>query len=393
MRNKLIKKKTKICIVSGSRADYGILKNLIKSLKSKKELITKFVVTGQHLSPEYGLTYKQIKKDGIIIDSKIECLVSSDTSVGISTSTALSLMRFASFFNSEKPDVIILLGDRYEIFAVSVAALIANIPIAHIHGGELTEGAIDEAFRHSITKMSNIHFVAALDYKKRVLQLGEDPKNVHLVGSLSIDFLNKMKFIKKNDLIKMLNIRLSAKNLLVTFHPVTLEKMTSETQIDELIKSLSKLEETTIVFTLPNSDSDSRIMIKKIQTFKKNNPNVYLFNSLGQLYYFSLINIFDGVIGNSSSGLIEVPSLKKGTINIGDRQKGRLSATSVINCHVNSKSISKAIKKLYSDTFQQTLPKTINPYKSYNPIDKIISVIKRTDLKNLTKKKFIDIKF
>ena len=381
----------KVCIVSGSRADYGILKNLIKKIYLDKYLSLQLIVTGQHLSPEFGTTYKEIEEDGFIIDNKVECLVSSDTETGISTSTALGIIRFSDVFNSQKPDLIIILGDRFEIFSVSVAALMARIPVVHIHGGELTEGAIDDALRHSITKMAHIHFVAALEYQKRVIQLGENPKNVHLVGSLAVDVIKKTKFIKKEQLVKILKIKLRKKNLLVTFHPVTLENKLSQIQMNELIKSLSKLKDTTILFTLPNSDADNHILIQIIREFTENNSYVYLFDNLGHKIYFSLIKIFDGVIGNSSSGLIEVPSLQKGTINIGDRQKGRLLASSIINCEPNNKSITNALNQLYSKEFQNNLKNIVNPYQSFKPVETIIKVIKKINLNNLIKKTFYNI--
>ena len=381
----------KVCVVSGSRADYGILKNLIKKIYLDKYLSLQLIVTGQHLSPEFGTTYKEIEEDGFIIDNKVECLVSSDTETGISTSTALGIIRFSDVFNSQKPDLIIILGDRFEIFSVSVAALMARIPVVHIHGGELTEGAIDDALRHSITKMAHIHFVAALEYQKRVIQLGENPKNVHLVGSLAVDVIKKTKFIKKEQLVKVLKIKLRKKNLLVTFHPVTLENKLSQIQMNELIKSLSKLKDTTILFTLPNSDADSRILIQIIREFTENNFHVYLFDNLGHKIYFSLIKIFDGVIGNSSSGLIEVPALQKGTINIGDRQKGRLLASSIINCEPNNKSITNALNQLYSKEFQNNLKNIVNPYQSFKPVETIIKVIKKINLNNLIKKTFYNI--
>mgnify|MGYP001417435718 CR=1 FL=1 len=381
----------KVCVVSGSRADYGILKNLIKEIYLDKYLSLQLIVTGQHLSPEFGFTYKEIEEDGFIIDNKVECLVSSDTAIGISTSTALGIIRFSDVFNSQKPDLIILLGDRFEIFSVSIAALMARIPVVHIHGGELTEGAIDDALRHSITKMAHIHFVAALEYQKRVIQLGENPKNVHLVGSLAVDVIKKTKFIKKEQLVKVLKIKLRKKNLLVTFHPVTLENKLSQIQMNELIKSLSNLKDTTILFTLPNSDVDSRIIIQIITEFTDNNNHAYLFDNLGHKIYFSLIKIFDGVIGNSSSGLIEVPCYKKGTINLGDRQKGRLSASSVINCETRENEIKAALAKLYSEEFNKTLQDVINPYGVGGASDAILSKIKTISLNGIIRKSFYNL--
>jgi len=381
----------KICVVTGSRAEYGLLRYLLEEIRNELSLELQLIVTGSHLSPEFGLTYQEIEKD-FDISNSLEILTSSDTPVGIATSMGLGLIRFADSFQRLKPDLVLVLGDRYEILSAAAAALVARIPVAHLHGGETTEGAIDEALRHSITKMSHLHFVAANEYKNRVIQLGEQPENVFQVGGLGVDCIKRIKLLRKDELKSSLGIKLLDKNLLITFHPVTLELKTAAHQMDELLGALAELTNTNLIFTIPNADTDSRILIQKIQDFCLKNTNAHCFNSLGQLRYFSLINCVDGVIGNSSSGLAEVPSFKKATINIGDRQKGRLKASSIIDCEPTKDSIGRAIQELYSDKFQQDLMNTTNPYGDGGSVEMIVDVIKSISLENLVKKKFFDMK-
>ena len=364
----MVNLRKKICIVTGTRAEYGLLRWVIEGIERSKDLDLILIVTGSHLSPEFGLTVNEIKDDGYLINDKVEMLLSSDTPTAISKSIGLGLIGFSDKFESYKPDLLVLLGDRYEIYSAAIAAMTSCIPIAHIHGGESTEGVIDEAIRHSITKMSHFHFVAAKDYKKRVIQLGENPKFVFEVGGLGIDSINKMKLLSKELLEQNLGFKFWEKNLLVTFHPVTLEQNTSKAQIEQIIKAIEK--------------------------FCKFNRNSICFKSLGQLKYLSCLKFVDGVIGNSSSGLIEVPSFFKGTINIGDRQKGRLKASSVIDCKPNEKDIIKSIVKLYSKEFQYSLKETINPYGNGSASNKILEIIKKIaidkDFKTILKKKFYD---
>jgi GDP/UDP-N,N'-diacetylbacillosamine 2-epimerase (hydrolysing) len=381
----------KICVITGSRAEYGLLRWLLQGIEEEPALELQLIVTGSHLSPEFGLTYKEIEKDFDICLS-LEILTSSDTSVGIATSMGLGLIRFADAFKQIKPDLVLVLGDRYEIFSATAASLVARIPVAHLHGGETTEGAFDEALRHSITKMSHLHFVAAEEYKNRVIQLGEQPENVFQVGGLGVDSLKRLKLLSKEELEASLGIKLLDKNLLITFHPVTLETETASQQMNELLGALSELHNTNLIFTLPNADPDGRVLIQLIQEFCSTTINAQFFTSLGQMRYFSAINYFDGVIGNSSSGLTEVPSFKKATINIGDRQKGRLKAGSVIDCEPTKMSIKKAISELYSEEFQKQLSSTINPYGDGGSVEKIIEVLKTVSLENLIKKEFFNIK-
>ncbi len=384
----------KICIVTGTRAEYGLLYWLMKEIQEDTDLELQLIATGMHLSPEFGLTYKQIEKDGFKIDKKIEMLLSSDTSVGISKSMGLGMIGFAYAYEDLSPDIIVLLGDRFETFIAAAAATIARIPIAHIHGGETTQGATDEAFRHSITKMSHLHFTATDEYRKRVIQLGESPNSVFNVGGLGIDNIKNLKLLDCEAFEHSINFTLGQKNLLVTFHPVTLEHSTAKKQFQNLLNALDELEDTKTIFTNPNADTEGRIIIQMIDDYvSKNSHKAVAFVSLGQLRYLSAMQFVDGVVGNSSSGLAEAPSFKIGTIDIGDRQKGRIKADSVIDCEPSKESILIAIRKLYSNEFQEQLKNVENPYGEGGAAEKIKKILKEIDLTNILKKKFYDINF
>lgn len=381
----------KICVVTGSRAEYGLLRWVLEGIKNSKLLDLQIIVTGTHLLPDFGSTVNSILSDGFKINKTIDILLSSDTPVGITKSMGLGLIGFAEALNDLMPDLLLVLGDRFEIFTAVNAALLARIPIAHIHGGESTEGAIDEAIRHSITKMSHIHFVASRTYKNRVIQLGEHPNTVYNVGGLGIDNLIKLNLLDKNSLEKAIQFKLKKTNLLITFHPVTLENNTSKNQMNELLNSLADLKETGLIFTMPNSDTDSKVIFEMIQNFVKENTNAKVFPSLGQLKYLSCIKYVDAVIGNSSSGLIEVPHLRKPTINIGDRQKGRLKADTVIDCKPTRLSINKAINKALSNDFKSKIKDCINPYGNGGGSAKIVKIIEGYNLIDILKKNFFDI--
>ena len=381
----------KICVVTGSRADYGLLRWVMQGIKDSPELTLQVIATGMHLLESFGLTYKEIEGDGFEIDLKVVTLSNVDTSVGISEAMGQSLIGCAKAFSNLQPDLIVVLGDRFEIFATVAAALVAKIPVAHLHGGETTVGAFDESLRHSITKMSQLHFVAAKEYRDRVIQLGEDPNKVFLVGGLGIDSIKKLTLLSKIELEAELKLELADKSLLVTFHPVTLETETVEQQMKELLEALSKLLDTTLIFTMPNADTGGFHIIKMIERFVASHANAKVFTSLGQLRYLSCIAHVDGVVGNSSSGLTEVPTFKKGTINIGDRQLGRLQARSVINCGPKAQSISDAIEHLYSGDFQAGLPETINPYGEGGASAKIVKVLRDASLEGIVKKTFHDL--
>ena len=385
--------KRKVCIVTGSRAEYGLLYWLIKEVEADKDLKLQLIVTGMHLSSEFGLTHKEIEKD-FKIDKKIDIHLSSDTSIGISKSMSIAQASFAKAYNKLKPDIVVVLGDRYEIFSAVSSAMISRIPIAHLHGGEATEGSIDEAIRHCITKMSHLHFTATEEYSKRVIQLGEDSKRVFNVGGAGIENIKRLKLLTKVKFEKSINFKLKKKNVLVTFHPVTLEIKTSKKHFQELLNSIDELEDTNIIFTKANSNADGKIINQMIDKYiSKNLDKSIGVASLGQLNYLSALQYVDFVIGNSSSGLLEVPSFRIGTINIGDRQNGRIKADSVVDCLPNKKSIKKAIKIVYSKKFQKFLKDVKNPYGDECASKKIIKVLKSVKLENILKKTFFDIKF
>jgi GDP/UDP-N,N'-diacetylbacillosamine 2-epimerase (hydrolysing) len=345
-----------------------------------------------HLSPEFGQTYKEIVKDGFHIYKKVEMLLSGDTPSAITKSTGLGMIGFADAFADLKPDLVLVLGDRFEILAASIAALYARIPIAHIHGGETTTGAFDESIRHSITKMALLHFVAADEYLKRVIQLGENPKRVFNVGGLGVDAIRKTELNTKKKLMDNIGIQFAEKNLLITYHPVTLEKQTSQKHFQLLLDVLSEMEDIYLIFTMPNADSDGRIIKKMIDEFVLSHKERSIaFTSMGHLNYLSTLQFVDGVVGNSSSGLTEAPTFKIGTVNIGDRQKGRLKAKSVIDCKPTKKSIQNAVDILYSKDFQEMLPSVNNPYGEGNATQKIIDVLKKTPIPEEPKKEFYDL--
>ena len=383
--------KRKICIVTGSRAEFGLLYWLIKKVMVDQDLKLQLVVTGMHLSSNFGLTYKEIEKH-FNIDKKINIQLSSDTSMGISKSMSIAQTSFSKAYNKLKPDIIVVLGDRYEIFSAASAAMIAKIPIAHIHGGEITEGSWDDSIRHCISKMAYLHFTATKEYKNRVIQLGEEPRRVFNVGGMGIENIKRLKLLDKNEFEKSINLKLNEKNILVTFHPVTLEYKTAKKQFQELLNAIKGLKNTNIIFTKSNSDIDGRIINHMIDEFVNKNSNKSAgFVSLGQLKYLSALQYVDVIVGNSSSGLLEAPSFKIGTINIGDRQKGRIKAKSIIDCSPNSRGIKQAFIKIYSRKFQEQLKKVKNPYGNKCASKQIIKVIKKIKLNNILKKKFYDL--
>ena len=382
----------KICVVTSTRAEYGLLYWLLKAIEADSELKLQLIVTGMHLSPEFGLTYKEIEKE-FKIDKKIEILSGSHTSLDICAEMARVYEKFAPALAELKPDILVLLGDRYEIFGVAGVASIMQIPIAHIHGGETTQGAFDEAFRHSITKMSHIHFAATNEYANRIIQLGEEPSRVFNVGGPGIENIKKLNLLNKDEFEKSINFKLAKKNILITFHPATLENSSAREQFNELLNALDELEETNFIFTKANSDTDGDVINKMIDEYvSENSQKAVAFASLGQLRYLSAIKFVDIVLGNSSSGLTEVPSFKKATINIGDRQKGRARASSVIDVRPVKEEILAAIKRAYSKEFEQTLKYTINPYDGGYPSKKMVKILKEIKLDGILKKKFYDVK-
>lgn len=381
----------RICVVTGTRAEYGLLRGVMEGIRQAPELELQVIATGMHLSPEFGLTYREIEADGFAIDRRVEMLLSSDTSTGVAKSMGLGLIGCAEALQQLRPDLLVALGDRFEIFCAVAAAMIARVPVAHLHGGETTEGAFDEAIRHSITKMSHLHLVAAEEYRKRVIQLGEHPDRVFLVGGLGVDNIRSLPLLDRGALEAALGFELAPRNLLVTFHPVTLENTTSAAQMAELLAALETLNGTNLIFTMPNADPDGRVLFGMIEQFVASHANARVYTSLGQLCYLSCIRHVDGVIGNSSSGLTEVPSFGKGTINIGDRQRGRLKADSVIDCAPDRQAIAAALQRLWSAEFQSTLATARNPYGEGGAAARIVRVLCEQPLESIVKKTFYDL--
>lgn len=384
-----------ICVVTATRAEYGLLGPIMKKIENDKELCLSVVVTGMHLSPEFGLTYREIEKDGIHIEKKIEILLSADTPAAISKSMGVAMMGFADYFAEANPDAVMLLGDRYEILAVACAAMNEHIPIIHLHGGETTEGLIDEAIRHSITKMSYLHFTSTESYRRRVIQMGENPDRVFNVGAMGVENVYNTEFYSLSDLEKSIGYKLGNRYAVGTFHPVTLENATAEKQMAELLKALDKNSNIKYLFTKANADTNGRIINELLEDYANKHDNVILVDSLGMRKYLSALKYAMFVIGNSSSGLIEAPSFHIPTINIGDRQKGRIAGDTIIQCEPEIDAIDKAIHKALSEEFRNKLAGANNPYGDGDTSDKIIEIVKAYILNNKIniKKEFYNIEF
>ncbi|MCF7907795.1 MAG: UDP-N-acetylglucosamine 2-epimerase [Candidatus Omnitrophica bacterium] len=384
----------KIGIVTSGRCDYGIYLPILKQIVEHPDLELLLYVTGMHLEPEFGLTYKDIEQDGFSIDEKIEISLNSDTPIAISKSVGLGVSGFSKAYDKLRPDIVVILGDRFEILSAAIASHIARIPIAHIHGGEVTQGAFDDAFRHSMTKMSHLHFTSTEDYRRRVIQLGESPERVFNVGALGVDNIKGLKLLSKEELEKELDFKFQKHNLLVTFHPVTLESNTSESQFKNLLDALDELDQTGIILTKANADVGGRVINKMIDQYvSKNFQKAKVFTSLGNLKYLSVMQLVDAVVGNSSSGIIEASSFKIGTINIGDRQKGRVRTESIIDCEPTKEAIEVSFKKLYSKEFQQSLALVGSPYGDGGTAKRIIDILKSFDKEGSLKKAFYDLDF
>lgn len=385
----------KIIIMTATRAEYGLLKPIIEKYYKEPQIDIRVVVTGMHLSPEFGMTVREIERDGINIDRKIEILLSSDTPVAVSKSMGLAMISFAEYFDESKPDALMVLGDRYETLAVCVAAMNACIPIFHLYGGETTEGAIDEAVRHAITKMSHLHFTSTERYRSRVIQMGETPDRVFSVGAMGVENALHVELMKIDELEESLQCRLGEKYAVGTFHPVTLEKHTAEKQVQALIEAIDKRPDIIWLFTKANADSNGRIINEKLHEYANSHTNLYLFSSLGMRRYLSSLKYAEFVIGNSSSGLIEAPSFKIPTINIGERQKGRIQGETVLNCVPESYEIEHAIEVVMAPEFQEKVKYAVNPYGNGNTSDLIVNISKDFLINNKIqiKKKFYDLKF
>ncbi len=383
----------KVCFVTGTRAEYGLLQPLMQLFLESTLFELQIVVTGMHLSPEFGLTYSQIESDGFTISDKVELLLSSDTSVGLVKSTGLGLISFPDTFSRLSPDLIIVLGDRYETFSAVIASYFINIPVAHLHGGETTEGAIDEGIRHSISKMAHLHFTSTESHRRRVIQLGENPDSVFNTGAIGIDNIVNMSLLSRADLAQSLKISLENEFFLITYHPVTLSTLSEESQMRELFSALDAFPEINAVFTLPNSDAGGRKIIKLINEYVLNRENAHAYTSLGQLRYLSAVKHSAVVVGNSSSGIIEVPSIHVPTVNIGARQKGRTSAASVLNCEVEQAAITKALSKALSEDFKFFCRSVNNPYGLGDSAQKIFAIIEERIDSITIQKHFFDIEY
>ena len=382
----------KVCVITGSRAEYGLLKLTISEISKSDELDLQLIVTGSHLSESFGNTFKEIEQDGFRINKKLRILTDDESSLGILKSISDSTTQFAEAYQELMPDLVLVLGDRYEIFSASYTAYILRIPIAHIHGGEKTEGAYDEAFRHSITKMSRMHFVSTEEYRKRVIQLGESPEFVFNYGAPGVEALKKIKLYTKENLENKINLRLKDKNILITYHPETLNQdLSQKEQINQLLHAIQDFRDINFIFTKANADSGGITINNQIEKFVNSYPNAYLYSSLGQMNYLSLLPYVDGVIGNSSSGIIEVPSFNIPTINIGRRQEGRISAESVINVSTDSEKIKKAIEEIYEKGFYKDYKNVTNPYDGGETSKKIINEIKKSNCDFGKAKSFYDL--
>ena len=357
-----MQERRRIAVVTGTRAEYGLLKGLLKALESHDAFDMHLLVTGSHLSEKFGNTYKEIEADELPIFAKVDLQLGNDDPSAICEASARAITGFSDIFCKEKYDLLLLLGDRYELLSAAFAAMIHRLPIGHIHGGEVTEGAMDEGIRHSITKMSHVHFVAAEEYRRRVVQLGENPATVFNVGGLGVDAIKSTKLMSRHELESDLGIKFGERNLLVTYHLVTLEPNAARHQIDELVTALETFADTSFIITLPNADTENQVLFDRFKSFESGNPNATCFASLGQLRYYSCVAQVDAVVGNSSSGLLEIPSFRKATVNIGDRQKGRLKATTVIDCDPVAKDIIRALERVYSEQFQSEIQSATNPY-------------------------------
>lgn len=379
----------KICVVTGSRAEYGLLSGLMHAIKNDPELELQIIATNMHLSPEFGLTYRNIEQDGFTINKKVVMLLSSDTSNATAKSVGLGFIGFADAYEDLQPDMVVVLGDRYEIVSAVSTALFYKIPVAHLHGGEITEGAYDDCIRHAITKMSHLHFTSTEEYRDRVIQLGEDPKRVFNVGAPGIENIKKVPLMSKDELEATLDgFKLGDKALLVTYHPATLENSTAEEQIKNLLAVLDEYPEYKVIFTLPNSDTDGRIIIQLINEYvAKYADRAVAYPSLGLRRYLSALQFIKAAVGNSSSGIIEVPSFGIPTLNIGDRQKGRLAADSVVNCGTSKEEILEGLEKV----LHAEQKKITNPYEGKNTTADILHVLKTYPLEGLIQKSFYNL--
>jgi GDP/UDP-N,N'-diacetylbacillosamine 2-epimerase (hydrolysing) len=381
----------KVCIVTGTRADFGLLRWLMADVRDSELLQLQVVATGAHLSTAHGNTLRDIADAGFEVDATIDLALGDDSARGIARAMGRGVAGFGDAFDLVAPDIVVVLGDRYEVLAAASAAAIARIPLLHLHGGEITEGAVDDAIRHAVTKLAHLHGVATDEAARRVLQMGEAPDRVHLVGGLGVDALARTPLMSREALETEFGWRFAERNLLVTFHPVTLKDDGGQAQMLALLDALSTLSGTRLIFTLPNADAGNRALAEMVKTFVEAHPMASAHASLGQVRYLSCMRLVDGVVGNSSSGLLEAPSLRVGTIDIGDRQRGRPRASSVLHCEPDSPKITRALSTLYSTAFRAALANTVNPYGNGGAIKRIVRLLESTDPRKLVAKRFSDL--
>lgn len=382
----------RVCIVTGTRAEYGLLYWLMREVQEDSDLELQIVATGMHLSPEFGLTYQEIEEDGFEISEKVEMLTSSDTPVGIAKSMGLGTIGFADALNRLNPDLLVLLGDRYEIFAAAQAAMVARIPIAHIHGGEVTEGAVDDSIRHAVTKMAHVHFVATAPFRRRVIQLGEHPERVFNVGSPGLDYLRHLDLMEQDELESFLGFELGDLTFLITYHPATLQTRPPEESVEELLRALDQFPEARLIFTKANADAEGRMVNQRIEQYvNEESDRARLYSSLGQTRYLSALHYVDLVLGNSSSGLTEAPAVPVPTVNLGTRQDGRPRAESVIDCREEAGAIAESIREALSESFGNRLEDVTSPYGDGKASPRIHRHLKELPLEDLITKSFYDV--
>ncbi len=385
----------KICVVTATRAEYGLLKCLLDDINDATDLELQLIVTGTHLAPEFGYTVEQIIADEMVITKKIEILLSSDSPVGVSKSMGLAQISFAEAFDELAPDIVLVLGDRYELIPIVSAANIARIPVAHLNGGEITEGAIDDVIRHAVTKLSQLHFTAIEEYAQRVIQMGEQPSRVFNVGEVGLDNFKRMQFFTQSEFEASIDCKLKRKNILITYHPETTEdSATSVANFNLLLTELDRLDDTLLIFTKANADVGGRAINALIDSYVADHGDKAIaFTSLGQRRYLSALHYIDAVVGNSSSGIVEAPTFKVASINMGDRQKGRIRAPSVIDVESDAGQIKQALKTIYLTEYQQELAQVVNPYGQGESSEQVVKVLQTIDLKQLVTKSFYDVSF
>lgn len=382
----------RVCIFTGARSDFGLLQPLIRSVMQDEQFELQLIVTGSHLAADFGMSVREIEDAGIPITRKIDILGASDAAVDVVRAAGRGLIGFADALGELKPDIVVVLGDRYEALAAAFSSVIFGTPVAHLHGGEITEGSSDDSFRHAITKLASFHFVAAEPYRTRVIQMGESPDRVFLVGGLGVDAMSRIPLLNRAEVERRLNFAIDDQTLLATIHPATAGAAESGLECGEMLAALEIERDLRIVFTLANADAGGRGINEQIKTFVGRNPaRSICFPSLGSHLYFSCLQFVKGVIGNSSSGLLEAPSFHIGTINIGPRQQGRLRSASVIDCAPDRQSVGVALSHLFSAEFQRVVASASNPYGSGGATPEILKVLKTADLGKLRTKSFYDI--